>query len=66
MIWCMLDPNRAQSKGGYTISRFDLGFNGYSYLVTRPSGSKVVWVGAEVPGGRKVAVRACLDDMKTL
>lgn len=63
MIWCMLDKNRAQNKEGYTINRIGPTCDGYSYMVIRPSESLVVWVGAEHRDARKMAIRACLEDI---
>jgi len=65
MIWCMLDNNRAQSKEGYMISKIPVGIGTYSYMVLRPSGYVLAWIGAEVPEGRKVALRAYRDDLET-
>jgi len=63
MIWCMLDNNRAQTKEGYTVNKIGPTREGYSYMVIRPNGRVIAWIGADVSGGRKMAVRACMDDM---
>lgn len=55
-----------ETKCGYTINKIGPTVLGYSYMVKRPSGSVLVWVGAEHREARKMAIRACLDDIRAI